>query len=153
MKFKNVSVWLVFVCWIKIDQLDVTRFIISLFTAQYVSNVGTFIFRSLRLIADLSHGLYCSGLMCVGVTVWFSWGGVVYPDAGWSNMVFGCLFFYYLNQSSLNSLGKYKLLNTTCQSITQHFILYTIKIVYCPGDMFWPLLGHLQALWENWSKS
>ena len=42
--------------WIKIDQLDVTCFIISLFTAQHVSNVSTFIFRSLRLIVDLSHG-------------------------------------------------------------------------------------------------
>jgi len=27
-------------------------------------------------------------------------------------------------------------INTTCQSITQHVILYTIKIVYCQGDMF-----------------
>ena len=40
-------------------------------------NVSTSIFRSLRLIVDLSHGLYCSGSMCVGVTVWFGWGGVV----------------------------------------------------------------------------
>ena len=29
------------------------------------------------LFVELFHGLYCSGLMCVGVTVWFSWGGVV----------------------------------------------------------------------------
>jgi len=33
-------------------------------------------------------------------------------------------------------------INKTCQSITQRFILYTIKIVYCEGDMFRPLLGH-----------
>ena len=47
--------------WIKIDQLDVTCFIISLFTAQHVSNVSTSIFfRSLRLIVDLFHVLYCS---------------------------------------------------------------------------------------------
>jgi len=63
--------------WIKIDQLDVTCFIISLFTAQLVSNVSTSIFRGLRLIVDLFHVLYCSGSMCVGVMVWFSWGGVV----------------------------------------------------------------------------
>ena len=63
--------------WIKIDQLYVTCFIISLFTAQHVSNVSASIFRSLRLIVDLFHGLYCSGSMCVGVTVWFGWGGVV----------------------------------------------------------------------------
>ena len=63
--------------WIKIDQLNVTCFIISLFTAQHVSNASTSIFRSLRLIVDLFHVLYCSGSMCVGVTVWFGWGGVV----------------------------------------------------------------------------
>ena len=63
--------------WIKIDQLDVTCIIISLFTAQHVSNVSTSIFRSLRFIVDLLRVLYCSGSMCVGVTVWFGWGGVV----------------------------------------------------------------------------
>ena len=52
-------------------------FFISLFNAQRVSDVSTSIFRSLRLIVDLFHVLYCSGSMCVGVTVWFGWGGVV----------------------------------------------------------------------------
>ena len=66
--------------WIKIEQLDVTCFIISLFTAQHVSNVSTSIFRSLRLIVDLFHVLYCSGSMCVGVTVRFFWV-VWYPYA------------------------------------------------------------------------
>ena len=51
--------------------------LLSLFTAQHVSNVSTSIFRSLRLIVDLFRVLYCSGSMCVGVTVWFGWGGVV----------------------------------------------------------------------------
>jgi hypothetical protein len=63
--------------WITIGQIDVTCFIISLFTAQHISNVSTSIFKSLRLIVDLFHGLYCAGSMCVGVTVWFGWGGVV----------------------------------------------------------------------------
>ena len=27
------------------------------------------------LFVELFHGLYCSGSMCVGVTVWFGWGG------------------------------------------------------------------------------
>jgi len=62
--------------WIKIDQLDDTCFIISLFTAQHVSNVSTSIFRSFRLTVDLFHVMYRSGSMCVGVTVWFGWGGV-----------------------------------------------------------------------------
>jgi len=29
------------------------------------------------LFVELFHGLYCSGSMCVGVKVWFGWGGVV----------------------------------------------------------------------------
>jgi hypothetical protein len=30
------------------------------------------------LFAELFYGLYCSGSMCVVVTVWFGWGGVVW---------------------------------------------------------------------------
>ena len=29
------------------------------------------------LFDELFHGLYCSGSMCIGVTLWFGWGGVV----------------------------------------------------------------------------
>ena len=29
------------------------------------------------LFVELFYGLYCSGSMCVGVTLWFGWGGVV----------------------------------------------------------------------------
>jgi len=29
------------------------------------------------LLVELFHGLYCSGLMRVGVTLWFGWGDVV----------------------------------------------------------------------------
>ena len=28
------------------------------------------------LFVELFHELYCSGSMCVGVTLWFGWGGV-----------------------------------------------------------------------------
>jgi len=40
---------------------------------------------------DLFHVLYCSGSMCVGVTVWFGWGGVVslcrlQPEDGCTNI-------------------------------------------------------------------
>jgi len=30
------------------------------------------------LFVELFHGLYCSGSMRVGVTLWFGWGGVVF---------------------------------------------------------------------------
>ena len=29
------------------------------------------------LFVELFHRSYCSGSMCVGVTLWFGWGGVV----------------------------------------------------------------------------
>ena len=61
----------------KIDQLVVTCFIISQFTAHRVSNISTSIFMGLRLIVDLFHVLYFLGSMCIDVTVWFGWGGVV----------------------------------------------------------------------------
>ena len=28
------------------------------------------------LFVELFHGLYCSGTMCVGVSVWLGWGGI-----------------------------------------------------------------------------
>jgi hypothetical protein len=42
------------------------------------------------LFVELFHGLYCSGSMCVGVTLWFGWGGVV------SNLMSLALLFRYL---------------------------------------------------------
>jgi len=33
--------------------------------------------RAIDLFVELFHGLYCCGKMCVGVTLWFAWGGVV----------------------------------------------------------------------------
>jgi len=41
------------------------------------------------LFDDLFHGLYCSGTMCVGVTVWFVWGGVVSGLSGWRPTLLG----------------------------------------------------------------
>ena len=54
-------------CGILMQAEALQCFIISLFNVQHVSNVSTSIFRSLRLIVDLFHVLYCSGSMCVGV--------------------------------------------------------------------------------------
>ena len=45
------------------------------------------------LFVELFHGLYCSGTMCVGVTVWFGWGGVV---SGCNLMSLAFLFHYLM---------------------------------------------------------
>jgi len=52
----------------KIGQLDDTCFIISLFTAQHVSNVSTLIFRSLRLICGfISWVVFLWSDVCCGI--------------------------------------------------------------------------------------
>jgi len=35
------------------------------------------------LFVELFHGLYCSSSMCVGVSLWFDWDGVVSVSGGW----------------------------------------------------------------------
>ena len=61
--------------WIKRDQLDVTSFIISLFTAQHVSDVNTSILRSLRLICWVISWvvLLWFDVCCYYVVVWLGW--------------------------------------------------------------------------------
>jgi len=65
-------------CWIKIDQLDVTSFIISLFTAQYFSYVISSILRSLRFICCVISWVilfWFDVCWCYGV-VWLGWCGI-----------------------------------------------------------------------------
>jgi len=62
--------------WVKRDQLDATWFIITLCSAQHVSDVNTSIPRSLRLIRWITSWVV-SGSMCVGVTLQCGYGGVV----------------------------------------------------------------------------
>jgi hypothetical protein len=44
------------------------------------------------LFVELFHELYCSSMMCVGVTLWFGWGGVVC-----CGVVSGCMLEYCLS--------------------------------------------------------
>jgi len=54
--------------WVKRDQLEATCFIITLFSAQHVSDVNTSILRSLQLIRWVTSWVV-SGSMYVGVTL------------------------------------------------------------------------------------
>ena len=61
----------------KRDQVDVTCFIISLFKINMFRMLIHPSSGACDLFDELFHGLYCSGAMRVGVTLWFGWGGVV----------------------------------------------------------------------------
>jgi len=56
------------------------------------------------LFVELFHGLYCSGSMCVGVTLWFGWGGVVS----------GCKLHEITQQTSRKLLRMDVLTSETC---------------------------------------
>jgi len=64
--------------WIKIDQLDVICFIISLFNAQHVSDVNTSFLRSLRLICWVISWvvLFWFDVCWCYVVVWLGWCGI-----------------------------------------------------------------------------
>ena len=64
--------------WIKRDQLDVTCFFISLFNVQHVSDVNTFILRSLRLTCWVISWVvlfWYDACWCY-VAVWLGWCGI-----------------------------------------------------------------------------
>jgi len=78
--FQDTNTWFKVnsLSWIERGQLNVTCFIISLFNAQHVSDVSTSILRSLRLICwVISWVVLLWFNVCVGVMLWFGWGGVV----------------------------------------------------------------------------
>ena len=69
-------------CWVKRDQLDATYFIITLFSAQHVSDVNTSILRSLRLIRWVTSWvvlLWFDVCWCY-VVVWLWWCGIDMQD-------------------------------------------------------------------------
>jgi len=105
--------------WIKIDQLDVTCFFISLFNAQQVSDVNTSILRSLRLI--------CWVISCV-VLLWYDmcWCFVV-VWLGWCGVVSGCR----LQSASYQS-------NTT-HEITKQISLKLLRIDVLTSETYWAL--------------
>jgi len=60
----------------KREKLDVTCFIISLLTLNMFRMLIHPSSGTCDLFVQLFHGLYCSGSMCVGVALWFGWGGI-----------------------------------------------------------------------------
>jgi len=63
--------------WIKRDQLDVTWILFHYLLLNMLRMLIHPSSGACDLFVELLHGLYCSHTTCVGVTVWFGWGGVV----------------------------------------------------------------------------
>ena len=95
--------------WIKIDQLDVTCFIISLVNAQHVSNVSASILRSLRLICWV-----------------ISWVVLLWFDVCWCYGVVRLGWKGTLMQSNIITTMQSNII-TTMQSNTTHEITQQIS--------------------------
>jgi len=73
------------------------------------------------LFVELFHGLYCSGSMCVGVTLWFGCGGVV------SVCMLKYLFHYLM-------LNMFRMLIHPSSGARDLFV-ELFHGVYCSGSM------------------
>ena len=109
--------------WIKINQLDVTCFIISLFTAQHISNVSTSIFRRLRLI--------CGFISCV-IFLWF--------DVCWCSGVvrLGCCGILMQAEdgcTNIRNMLSSKWWNNKSSDIKLVYLYSTIKMMHGPINL------------------
>jgi len=80
--------------WVKLDQLHVTCFIISLFNAQHVSDVNTSILRSLRLICWVISWvvlLWFHVCWCY-VVIWLWWCGIR-MQASWNSVQWDSCYY------------------------------------------------------------
>ena len=93
------------------------------------------------LCVELFHGLYCSGTMCVGVTVWFGWGGLL--SGCW--LKDGCItseICWTLN-NEIKRASDIKLVYLYSTNITQFWLrtllskFLTLPIVQCSPVSYW----------------
>ena len=71
--------------------------------------------RDCDLFVELFHGLYCSGSMCVGVTLWFGWGGLV---SGYHTRDVRCVHPWCTHRTSL--VVQKKIIQFSCGCEQSH---------------------------------
>jgi len=92
------------------------------------------------LFVELYHGLYCSGSMCVGVTVWFGWGGVVSLCR-----LKQCFTTHEITQQFARSWIMDVLTSETCWALNKEMKRSYIKLVSLYSTFSSPMTG-----WTTW---
>ena len=132
--------------WIKRDQLDVTCFIISLFTAQHVSDVNIYILRSLRLICWVTSWvvlLLYDACWCY-VVVWLGWCGirmqvVLQPASGY-------------HTSPAKPQRNTNTQNNTTHEITQQISRKLLRVDVLTSEIRWALNNEIKKqVTSSWS--
>ena len=129
--------------WIKRDQLDVTCFIISLFNAQHVSGVNTFILGSLRLICWVTSWVvllwfdvcWCYVVVIPFQTIFkFSHVEVSFVFLQSYNFCFNVVWWRWVHEVYINSLVNdfscFKLSSIFLQNISRILFLVAKHITY-----------------------
>ena len=80
------------------------------------------------LFVELFHGLYCCGSRCVGVTLWYGWGGVVSVCRLRHCVMSLALLFHYL------TLNMFRMLIHPSSGACDLFV-ELFRGLYCSGSM------------------
>jgi len=75
------------------------------------------------LSVELFHGLYCSGTMCVGVTLWFGWGGVASGCRLRQCWLCVCIFALHIPHANVIFSAPYYIAVSSMSFSTTFFIL------------------------------
>ena len=130
--------------WIKIDQLDVSCLIISLFNAQHVSDVNTSIVRSLRLICWVFSWvvlIWFDVCWCY-VVVWLWWCGMrMQAEALVPQPAYG-----YHSQTTMWHQHTSNQSNTT-HEITQQISRKLLRMDVLTSETCWALNN--ESLWHQ----
>jgi len=93
---------------------------------------------------EFFHGLYCSGSMCVGVTVWFGWDGVVwYSDAGWRTSASPASS----QTTTWQQHASYQ--SNTTHEITQHISLKLLRMDVLISETCWTWNDEIKSKWHQ----
>ena len=127
--------------WIKIDQLDTTCFIISLFNTQHVSDVNTSILWSLRLICWVISWvvLFWFDVCWCYIVVWLGWCGILMQSSA-------CTQIPHHNTNTQSNQS-----NTT-HEITQQISRKLLRMDVLTSETCWALNNEIiKQMTSSWS--
>jgi len=103
-----------------------------------------------NLFVELFHALYCSGSMCVGITLWFDWGGVVcYPDVGCS-LHPDTTPHHPIQTTTYHQHTSYQ--SNTTHEITQQISLKLLRMDVLTSETCWALNNEIiKQVASSWS--
>jgi len=100
------------------------------------------------LFVELFHGLYCSGSMCVGVTLWFGWGGV----ASVCSSASACIRIPHHHSQTTTQHQHTSNQSNTTHEITQQISRKLLRMDVLTSETCWALNNEIiKQVTSSWS--